>query len=122
MKPGKEDSSALAAAFSLLNQSAIFRVSWFPAQTLPYLVMLWPFNAPGVRFNRGMREFAVWLALSSLAFAGPQARLADAIEKKDFAAVRTLIGDTDVNASQADGMTALHWAARHDNLDTAKAL
>ena len=28
----------------------------------------------------------------------------------------------DVNAPQADGMTALHWAAYHDDLETAKLL
>ena len=28
----------------------------------------------------------------------------------------------DVNAAQVDGTTALHWAARHDDLETAKAL
>ena len=28
----------------------------------------------------------------------------------------------DVNATQVDGMTALHWAAHHDDLDTVEAL
>ena len=62
------------------------------------------------------------LCLCALAVAAPNARLADAVEKKDFTAVRTLIADSDVNATQPDGMTALHWAVRHDRLDTAKAL
>jgi ankyrin repeat protein len=65
------------------------------------------------------------LALSFLclvAHAAPNARLADAMEKKDRAAVRVLLGDSDVNATQVDGMTALHWAARHDDLEAAKAL
>lgn len=53
---------------------------------------------------------------------GASPALADAIEKKDLAAVRALIGDSDVNAAQPDGMTALHWAAHHDDLETAKAL
>src|SRR5687768_6045069 len=57
-----------------------------------------------------------------IAGAAPNAQLADAIEKRDIAAVRALIGDSDVNAVQPDGMTALHWAARHDDLNTAKAL
>lgn len=56
------------------------------------------------------------------AFAAPRAPLADAVEKKDLAAVRALLGDSDANATQADGMTALHWAVRHDDLATAKAL
>ena len=37
--------------------------------------------------------------------------------------VRTLLDDgADVNAAQVDGMTALHWAAYHDDLDTARML
>jgi uncharacterized protein len=56
------------------------------------------------------------------ASAASRAALADAVEKKDLAAVRALIADSDVNAAQVDGMTALHWAARHDDLATAKAL
>lgn len=44
------------------------------------------------------------------------------MEKRDLATVRALISDSNINASQADGMTALHWAARHDDLATAKAL
>jgi ankyrin repeat protein len=62
------------------------------------------------------------VCLCSVGSAAPNARLADAIEKKDFAAARALIGDSDVNATQVDGMTALHWAARHDDLETARAL
>ncbi len=50
------------------------------------------------------------------------APLADALEKKDFAAARALISDSDVNLAQADGMTALHWAVRHDDLATVRAL
>lgn len=50
------------------------------------------------------------------------APLADAVEKKDTVAIRGLIRDTNINAPQADGMTALHWAVRHDDLATVKAL
>jgi uncharacterized protein len=67
-------------------------------------------------------KFAAAFCLCAVAFAAPNARLADAIEKKDLVAVRALLGDSDVNAAQVDGMTALHWAARHDDLVTAKAL
>ena len=66
--------------------------------------------------------FVSGFCLCSLALAGTNARLADAIEKRDLGAVRALIGDSDVNAAQADGMTALHWAARHDEVDTARTL
>jgi uncharacterized protein len=54
--------------------------------------------------------------------ASPAAPLAEAVEKKHFATVGSLIGAGDVNAPQADGMTALHWAARHDALEAAQAL
>src|ERR1043166_3737129 len=69
------------------------------------------------------RTGLVFLLLFSAALhAAPRAALADAMEKKDLAAVRALIGDSDVNAAQVDGMTALHWAAQHDDVATAKAL
>ncbi|MBI3414462.1 MAG: ankyrin repeat domain-containing protein [Verrucomicrobia bacterium] len=51
------------------------------------------------------------------------ASLADAAEKSDRATLRTLLKQhADVNAAQADGMTALHWAAHRDDLETAKLL
>ncbi len=56
------------------------------------------------------------------ASAAPRAAIADAMEKKDGAAVRALLGDSNVNTAQVDGTTALHWAVRHDDLAMAKAL
>lgn len=58
----------------------------------------------------------------ALGASSSRAALADAMEKKDVAAVRALIGDSDVNVAQVDGMTALHWAARHDDLAAARVL
>jgi ankyrin repeat protein len=72
-----------------------------------------------------MRAFALgcFLGAGSLALgATSAAALVDAVEKKDSAAVRALLSDSNLNATQADGMTALHWAARHDQTDTAKLL
>src|SRR6202050_508925 len=55
--------------------------------------------------------------------AGADARLADAVMSGDKDGVRPLLADpTSVNASQPDGTTALHWAARRDDLATADAL
>lgn len=49
--------------------------------------------------------------------------LADATEKLDRSGVRALLKQhADVNAPQADGMTALHWAAYHDDPDIAALL
>jgi ankyrin repeat protein len=65
----------------------------------------------------------LWLwAVGSPATAA-DAPLADAAEKADWPRVRALLKDrADVDAAQVDGMTALHWAAYHDDLETAKLL
>src|SRR3954466_1239454 len=70
------------------------------------------------------RAFVLALLLfgSHHAFATTNSPLADAVEKQDHAAFRKLLEQHDeVNASQADGMTALHWAAYLDDLEAAKS-
>lgn len=73
------------------------------------------------------REAIAAFALLSLCHvdsrAADTASLADAAEKSDRPALRTLLKQrADVNAAQVDGMTALHWAAYRDDLETAKLL
>jgi ankyrin repeat protein len=73
-----------------------------------------------------MQRLTLGLLLMSCV-AGPAAaidsRLADAVEKLDRTSIRTLLRQrVDVNAPQVDGMTALHWAAYQDDLETAKLL
>jgi ankyrin repeat protein len=59
----------------------------------------------------------VLLLASGWARAQAAASLADAAEKKDRARVAALLKQgADVNAAQADGMTALHWAAYHEDV------
>lgn len=54
---------------------------------------------------------------------GADAPLADAVEVKDRARVLHLLKQSiDVNAAQIDGMTALHWAAYQDDLETVVLL
>ena len=49
--------------------------------------------------------------------------LADAAEQERWSEIAKLLEkDSDVNAVQVDGMTALHWAAWHDQLDVARRL
>jgi ankyrin repeat protein len=55
--------------------------------------------------------------------AGPDTRLADAVQHNDRATARRLVQQgADVNAAQADGTTALQWAAWQDDLETARLL
>jgi ankyrin repeat protein len=66
--------------------------------------------------------FGLLLSGAVLHASGPPA-LADATEKMDRPGVRALLKQhADVNVPQADGMTALHWAAYHDDLDIAGLL
>ncbi|MEO5740552.1 MAG: ankyrin repeat domain-containing protein [Vicinamibacterales bacterium] len=63
------------------------------------------------------------IGLAGMAAAAERATLADAVEKRDTARVRTLVASgADVNATQVDGMTALHWAAYNDDAETAALL
>jgi ankyrin repeat protein len=63
------------------------------------------------------------LCVSSLGAAGQEARVADAVQRRDNAAVLSLLkSDADVNAPQNDGATALHWAAYLEDADTAALL
>jgi uncharacterized protein len=54
---------------------------------------------------------------------GADSRLADAVQRGDKVAVRSLVTDrTNINVPQSDGTTALHWAVRHGDLTTADLL
>jgi ankyrin repeat protein len=63
------------------------------------------------------------VAAAVTAAAAERAALADAVERRDDAAVRTLLkSGADVNVTQIDGTTALHWAAYHDDVETTALL
>ena len=69
------------------------------------------------------------LCLDGSAVAATPSPVADAAERRDPTAVRALLGSaiqrgnaTGVNVPQPDGTTALHWAAYHDDADTAAVL
>jgi uncharacterized protein len=71
----------------------------------------------------GACRLALVLLLSHSTVRGADAPVADAAERSDRTRVRALIErHADVNQAQADGMTALHWAAHRDDLETAKVL
>ncbi len=71
----------------------------------------------------GFAALLLVLLLAASGLAATKSPLADAAEKSDRVALRKLLkSHADVNAPQADGMTALHWAAHLDDLETAKLL
>ena len=74
-----------------------------------------------------VRALIVAVLLSGTIFATTAAvvdsRLADAAMNGDRDAVRTLLKQkVDVNATQGDGTSALHWAAFRDDVETAQLL
>ena len=62
---------------------------------------------------------ACLLVAATITFgAASDQRLIDAAKKSDAKAVRSLIAArVDVNAVEADGSTALHWAVQRDNAE-----
>lgn len=76
-------------------------------------------NRPAAAIGLGPLLLGVLLAVTP----APNAPVADAAERNDAAQVRTLLErGADANASQGDGMTALHWAAYHGNVEIAAML
>src|SRR5262245_49976545 len=75
--------------------------------------------------SSAIRWFGLWsILLCSVARVGAAGSgLADASMKQNRDVVRQLLRQkVDVNAPQSDGTTALHWAVRLDDLDTADLL
>jgi ankyrin repeat protein len=75
-----------------------------------------------------MRHMRAWwlsaiFVISGLGAAANEARLADAVQRRDTQAVQSLLRDgADVNAPQSDGATALHWAAYLEDTETTALL
>jgi ankyrin repeat protein len=78
-----------------------------------------------VRGKRNEKLLGTLVTLILLAWrvTAAESPLAAAAEKSDHTAIHTLLKQhADVNARQVDGMTALHWAAHLDDLETARLL
>src|SRR5688500_5818971 len=93
---------------------------------MPFHWRLFPRHGGAQRQRRPAR-FRLTLVLCTLcaspAIAAADVPLADAAEKADWQRVRVILKEKpDAKVSQVDGMTALHWAAYHDEAEAAKAL
>jgi ankyrin repeat protein len=68
-------------------------------------------------------SFVAVLAVLPVSAGADDAPLAAAVKRRDRTKIASLLAqNVDVNAAQADGMTALHWAAYHDDAKTAKRI
>jgi uncharacterized protein len=75
-----------------------------------------------MRWNRSCLVLLLLATFSAAGFAAA-AGPADAAERKDKDALRTLLKQrADVNAAQPDGTTALHWAAHWNDAETVDLL
>ena len=71
----------------------------------------------------GFRLLTIVLVLGPPTIAAERPALIEAAKAGDRAAVRALIQKkVDVSAADADGTTALHWAAYHDDVDSVDLL
>jgi ankyrin repeat protein len=72
---------------------------------------------------RRLLQSCTVLLLSAATAGAATSGVADAVMQRDRDAVRALLQKkVDVNAPQIDGTTALHWAVRSDDLETADLL
>ena len=70
-----------------------------------------------------VRGTAVWLWVASVSVAAADLRLIEAVKDQDHASVNALLGENvDVNASEGDGATALHWAIVRNDVDVVDEL
>jgi ankyrin repeat protein len=77
--------------------------------------------------SHASRRAIAWLApllcVVSISAATPDDRLIDAVEHRDTATARSLLAQhADVNARQADGTTALHWATHWEDVEMVDRL
>jgi ankyrin repeat protein len=81
-------------------------------------------GAPGDGAPAATRDVTRVTAAAFDAVRGPdEAPVADAARRGDAGAVRELLrAGSDVNAAQADGMTALHWASQRGDAEVARML
>lgn len=80
-------------------------------------------NKQSIRSSYSIVSFCLVFAVYCGRVGAADTRLADVIEKREFSLAKSLIESTgNVDVAQADGMTALHWAAHHDDPSCVRQL
>src|SRR3984957_90659 len=70
-----------------------------------------------------LKRLLILAALSAVGMLATDTRLVDAVKNHDKDAVRVLLKEhVDVNMPEADGTSALHWAAHSNDLETTQLL
>ena len=69
-----------------------------------------------MRFRSWLHLVAIGFLTGAISLSAAGSPLIDAVKKQDVQSVRALLKQkANVNATEADGFTALHWAAQRDN-------
>ncbi len=76
-----------------------------------------------MRFRGWLHLAAIGCLAATISTSAAESPLIDAVKKQDVEAIRTLLKQkADVNATEADGFTALHWAAQRNDLQLVDLL
>ncbi len=80
-------------------------------------------SVPRGRANVGATAVVALFVAAAITASGQAPNLREAVRAGNAPAVRSLLQKrVDVNAADADGTTALHWATRNNDVETVKAL
>ena len=76
-----------------------------------------------MRFRGWLLVVAIGCLAGTLSIVAAESPLIDAVKKQDVQSVRTLLKQKlNINATEADGFTALHWAAQRNDLQVVDLL
>ena len=75
-----------------------------------------------MRFRGWLHVVALGCLVGTMSVLAAESSLIEAVKKQDVQAVRTLLKQGNVNATEADGFTALHWAAQRNDVQLVELL
>lgn len=116
---GRGEATMPSRLRSALRRAGVFLASAAAGGVAAGLFAAFPAGVAGLDADRASSTAGVRAEVAA-AFDSP---VADAAERGEAEAVRVLLRDgADPNAAQADGMTALHWAAFNNDTEIARIL